>query len=685
MNLRPHPKSGRNDPCPCGSGRKFKQCCGQIARVDLVQADPPSPVDIKHVIDIFQAGRPVEAEQRARALIAQHPKSGAIWQMLGLALIEQGKDALDVSNIAAKLMPDDASAHNNLGNALVRAGQLDAAVTSYRRALALNPNFAEACNNLGNTLLDLGRLDEAEASWRRAIEIIPNYVAAHESLGNVLLRRGMADAAAASYRRALATQPDSVEMHNNLGAALADLGLIGEALASYRRALELQPDFAEAHNNLGSLLRGVGQLEDAIACFGRAIVLKPDFAEAHSNLGIALRLLGRTSAAEESCRRALELNPNSAATYAVLAEACADRGQFPEAEGLFKRALSIEPILPEAWAGIARVRKLSRSDTAWLAKVQRIAEGPLPPRKEAQLRTALGKYFDEIGDFPQAFLNHRRANELRKQCTPPYDRGELTRAIDRIIQSYDPNCINRLQVNSMSSERAVFIVGMLRSGTTLAEQIIASHPAAYGAGELPFWVAASAAFPSSPPDKEGDRIGVSRMAKDYLRLQEGLAPEALRIVDKMPANYLALGLIHAALPNARIIHMRRSPIDTCLSIYFQHFETGLAYANDLEDLAHYYLEYSRLMRHWRIILSKDLILEVHYESLVEDQELWSRKMLAFIGLSWDPRCLEFHSTSRAVITASKWQVRQPISKSSIGRWHNYEKFLGPLAELLESV
>ena len=681
MNRGPHSKSGRNDPCPCGSGSKYKQCCGQIAKVD-VETDAPSPRDLQHLIDMLQAGRLVEVEQRSRTLIALHANSGAIWQILGLALTAQGKDALDVSNMAAKLLPDDAGAQNNYGNALGRAGHLDAAVTSYRRALALDPHFAEACNNLANMLLDLGRLDEAEASWRRAIEIIPTDAAAHEGLGNVLLRCGKAEAAAASYRRALATLPNSAEVHNNLGTALADLGLADEALASYRNALELQPDFAEAHNNLGSLLRGVGLVEEAIACFGRAIALKPEFAEAHINLGIALRLLGRTSAAEESCRRALALNPDSAATYAVLAEASADRGEFPEAEGLFKHALSIDPELPEAWAGIGRVRRLSRSDTAWLAEVQRVAKGPLAPRKEAQLRTVLGKYFDDVGDFPQAFSNYRRANELRKQCRPPYDRGELTRAVDWIIQSYDHNWIKRAQANSMSSDRPVFIVGMLRSGTTLAEQIIASHPAAFGAGELPFWTAASAAYQSSLTGTEEDTVALRKMAQHYLQLQQELAPGALRIVDKMPTNYLALGLIHAALPNARIIHMKRNAIDTCLSIYFQHFEMGLAYANDLGDLAHHYGEYSRLMRHWRTSLSKDAILEVPYESLVEDQELWSRKMLAFVGLSWDPRCLEFHSTHRAVITASKWQARQPISQSSVGRWRNYEQFLGPLAELM---
>jgi hypothetical protein len=223
--------------------------------------------------------------------------------------------------------------------------------------------------------------------------------------------------------------------------------------------------------------------------------------------------------------------------------------------------------------------------------------------------------------------------------------------------------------------RPVFIVGMPRSGTTLAEQILASHPAVFGAGELPFW---GIALANSLDDST---THVSSLAHDYRRLLETVSTDALRVIDKMPTNFLALGLIHAALPNARIIHMRRNPIDTCLSIYFQDFETAYSYANDLEDLAHCYGEYRRIMSHWRSVLPQNTILEVPYEGLVEHQELWIRRMLEFIDLPWDPACLNFHQSRRTVSTASSWQVRQPLNNCSVERWRHYEPFLGPLLDL----
>jgi hypothetical protein len=260
---------------------------------------------------------------------------------------------------------------------------------------------------------------------------------------------------------------------------------------------------------------------------------------------------------------------------------------------------------------------------------------------------------------------------------------QLTQVVDGITQSYNAIWLRETRINAHESARPVFIVGMLRSGTTLAEQILASHPDVFAAGELTYWNTASAAYRPSALDAPASGTLLHKLADDYLRLLQDLSDDTLRVVDKMPTNFAFLGLIHAALPNARIIHMRRNPIDTCLSIYFQDFEAAVSYANDLEDLAHYYAEYLRLMKHWRLILPKDAILDVSYEGLVNDQEAWSRRMLEFIGLPWDPRCLDFHETHRTVITASKWQVRQKITGASVLRWRNYEKFLGPLLRLPE--
>jgi tetratricopeptide (TPR) repeat protein len=634
---------------------------------------------MNQLLALLNAGRYVELEIKARDLLRLHPDAGVVWQVLGVALARQGKDALQALTTAAQLLPEDAGVHNNLGNALGRLGRFDDAVASYRRALALRPDFAEAHNNLGRTFLDLGQAAAAAESCRRALELNPHYAEAHDNLGSAMLELERPEEAAASYHRALKIQPDIAETHNNLGNAMLELGRTDEALASYRRALQINAEFAEAHNNLGNGLRSFGRLDEAVASYRRALEIQADFAEAHRNLGISLRLLGRTTEAEASCRRALAINPRSAATLVVLAESSADRGHFAAAEDWFKQAISIEPESPEAWAGIVRLRKMSAGDAPWLAAAQRIAAQPLPARKEIQLRYAIGKYFDDVKDFEQAFLNFQRANELTKLHRPKHDRLQLTRVADGMIQAYDQQWLSRARIEALDSTRPVFIVGMLRSGTTLAEQILASHPAVVGAGELTFWSTASATYRAAAPNGRPDVL--RKLADQYLGLLGNLSEGALRVVDKMPTNFAFLGLIHAALPNARIIHMRRNPMDTCLSIYFQHFETAVSYANDLEDLAHYYTEYVRVMNHWRSILPPQAILDVPYEGLVSDQETWSRRMLDFIGLPWDPRCLEFHATERTVITASKWQVRQKITGSSVLRRRNYEKFLGPLLRL----
>lgn len=602
----------RNQVCPCGSGRKFKVCCGRIA---------PG-------------------------------HQGSL---------------------------NEAAALNNAGNALARAGRLEEALTSYRQALVLQPDFAEAHRNLGCALLECGEAREAAAHCQRATELKPRYADAHASLGDALLASGSAAEAAASFRRALDIDPQSAETHNQLGLALLELGSSHEAIASFRHAVSIEPALAEAHNNLGNALRGLGELHEAAAAYHRALAARPDFAEAHSNLGATLRLQGHTAAAEASCRRAIELDPRSTAPYLVLADSSADGGRFSDAEALLRRALAIEPSA-QVWASFARLRKMTRDDAAWIEHAQALVARGLRPRDEVPLRHAIGKYFDDVGEFDQAFESHQRANELARRASAPHDRAELTRIVDEIVCSYDEGWFRRMRPSGSASERPVFVVGMPRSGTTLVEQILASHPAVFGAGELVFWTSAAAACSHNPGSIAAE---LRTLTESYLQILDEASPDAFRVVDKMPTNFVRLGLIHAALPNARIIHMQRNPLDTCLSIYFQHFEAAAAYATDLGDLAHYFAEYSRVMQHWRLTLPH-AILEVPYEGLVDDLELWTRRMLEFIGVPWDMRCLAFHRTERKVITASQWQVRQQITRSSVGRWRNYEKHLRPLMLLAPS-
>jgi tetratricopeptide (TPR) repeat protein len=743
VNVNP----GRNDPCPCGSGKKFERCCG----LEQPQAAAQEP-DGSDLAALVRSGRFADLEVRARQLIAREPASGLAWKALSVSLRARGMDALDALERAATHSPLDAEAHANLGNALLEIGRLSNAVASYRRALHIDPENADAHSNLGNALRGLGQTAEAVASYRRALQIKPRFAVAHNNLANALRALGQLDEAVANYHQALDIDPSYAEACNNLGNALLDLGRLPDALESYRRAVELKPDFAQAHSNLGNALRAMGRLDDAVSSYRRAIALSPDFAGAHSNLSDALRdlghselaaqssrqavaidpkfagahnslgnslldlgrledaaasyeralainprftqahinvgmvrrLQGRTAEAESSCRAALKIDANAAAAMVVLAEACTDGGRFAAAEDLLRRAVEADPDLPEAWAGIAQLRKMTPADAPWLAQVQRVAARRLAPRQEVYLRYALGKYFDDVRDFDAAFANYRRANELTKLYASPHDRQQVTAAADRLIRVYDGREADRPSIGGLDSTRPVFIIGMPRSGTTLAEQILASHPAVFGAGELAFWSNASAAHGPLRLDDGAGAPLIAHLGNEYLRLLGAMSAEALHVVDKMPANFLSLGLIHEVFPRARIIHIRRNPLDTCLSIYFQHFKSGHSYANDLGDLAHYYQEYSRLMQHWRRVMPAAGLLEVPYEGLVDDQEHWSRQMLAFIGLPWDIRCLDFHRTHRSVITASKWQVRQKMSRSSIDRWRNYQQFLGPLRNLKET-
>ena len=636
----------------------------------------------------WTTARYAELESAAAELLDGQPQSAVLWQLLGVARARQDKDPLQALAMAVQCAPDDAAAHLNLGNAFARVGRLDEAAASYRRALDADPEFAEAHNNLGELWLERGRADEALVSCQQALRIRPDFADAHQSLGKALVRLGRFDEAASSCRRVIAIRPGFAEAHNSLGSALLGLGYLQEAIASFQRTLEINPQFAEAHANLARALRGMGRLDDAVASYRRALLLKPDLVLARTELATALRLQRRTDEAELTCRQALRTDPDFAAAFIVLAELRADVGLFAESEELFGRAIAIDPASPEAWAGLTRVRRMTPADEPWLVAMQRFVEEGIPPQRELLLRYAIGKFFDDVGDFERAFGNYRRANELAKSCGPAHERGSLSRTIDLVIRSYDGHWVHRQRAAVPRSARPVFIVGMLRSGTTLAEQILASHPQIFGAGELTFWseVAAAALANASAANVTAMRMSdaaLADLADRYLQALRKWSPDALRVVDKLPTNFLFLGLIHAALPGARIIHLLRHPMDTCVSIYFQHFESANTYTNDLGDLAHYYGEYCRLMKHWRAVLPAEAILEVPYEGLVTDLPAWTRRMLEFIGVPWDARCLEFNLTARPVVTASKWQVRQKLFGSSVGRWRHYQRFLTPLMPLLE--
>lgn len=628
-----------------------------------------------------QAGQSESALASFRKAFALDPTHAEALNKIGLIALKLGR--LDESERSLRqvlaLKPQFADAHNNLGNTLHALQRREDAIACYHGAIALRPDYPEALSNLANVYFEQGDFHAAEQSCRQALAINPDLHEAHLNLANALQALGAWDVAVAHYRAVLQQHPDFADAHYNLGNVLQKLERHDEAEASYRQALQFKPQFAYAHNNLGNVLRQLGRLNEAAQSYHHAIQLQPDYAEAHNNLGIALQSFNLIEA-EAHCRRALELNPRLTEAMVFLADILSNRGEFVDAEAWLHRAIQINPAMSDAWAGIPTLRKMTEADDRWIARAQELVTLPLPARSMAYLRHAMGKYHDDIKQYELAFINHQTANDLSKQYAPRYDRRQAEQFADLVIAGFSKEFFDGPHSGANASTRPVFVVGMPRSGTSLAEQIIAAHPAAFGAGELFFWEPALHGF-----DLHGAHVEsqLAALAGNFLALLDKCSPEAQRVVDKMPTNFRCLGLIRAAFPHAKIIHMERNPVDTCLSIYFQHFDAAHPYANDLDNLAHQFRQYRRIMEHWQDVLPAQSLLHVPYEGLVENQEHWTRIMLEFVDLPWDARCLDFHLKERTVGTASKWQVRQKMNRTSVERWRNYQQFVGPLLGLLD--
>ncbi len=502
--------------------------------------------------------------------------------------------------------------------------------------------------------------------------------------GNKCAAQGDYSEAITFYRELVALNPRHPEALNNLGATLFRLGCYREAEEIFRRTLRVYPDFADANSNLGILLRCSGRVADAETWLRRAIKINPKHIGARSNLGLTFVFFGRLSDAKAQFKKALKFAPRNAHTLFGMGFLATIEGRFDKAEAMFKRAVEVDPKMPSAWAAMAGLRKMTSSDAAWLQGAEEIAASGITVLDEADMRFAIAKYCHDVEDFKGAFQSYKRANELHKMAATSYDRKARAGLVDDLMRVYTRETISHVGPLASDSIKPVFVVGMPRSGTSLIEQIIASHPDAKGAGELAFWSRAAHDHESVIRRTLLDESTRKKLAEDCLRHLEARSGDALRIVDKTPLNSDYLGVIHSVFPNARIIYMQRDPIDTCLSCYFQKFDVELNFTMDLSDLAHYFGQHQRLMAHWRAVLPPGSILDVPYAELVTDQEGWTRKVLAFLGLEWDPRCLEFHRTERPVVTASAWQVRRKIYKSSVARWRNYEEFIGPLLELKDS-
>jgi tetratricopeptide (TPR) repeat protein len=627
-----------------------------------------------------------------RALARQPHNAGALFNR-GIALheLQRFDEALASYDRALALQPNYAEALYNRGITLHGLKRFDEALASYDRALALQPDQAGTLRNRGNTLHKLKRFDEALASYDCALALQPDHAGALNNRGNALHALKRFDEALASYDRALALRPDYAEALCNRGATLHALKRFDDALASYDRALTLQPDHVEALCNRGATLHALKRFDDALASYDRALALKPDYAEALCNRGATLHEREDLHAALAHYRRALSLKPDLADAYNDMGNVLEELGQLPEAQSAYREALRLDPNSTAAYVNLADGNTFKPGD-AHLAAMEALAaktEG-LSTTDRMRLDFALGKAYADLEDYARSF-KHLSAGNAAKRATIAYDEQATVALFDRIEAVFTPELIAAKSGGGDTSALPVFVIGMPRSGTTLVEQIIASHPAVHGAGELR--ALNDAALTVRGPDGNAlpypefvaalDAGALRQIGARYAAMLGELAanhgaPRAERVTNKMPSNYYFAGLIHLALPNAKIIHTVRDPLDTCLSCFSRLFTAEQKHTYDLGELGRYYRRYERLMAHWRRVLPAGRILEVRYEDVVADLEQQARRIIAYCGLPWDDRCLSFHETDRPVRTASATQVRQPIYTSAIGRWRVYAEHIAPL-------
>jgi len=576
----------------------------------------------QRAVALHQAGHLSQAEAVYRQILTSQPTHPEALHFLGVLAHQVGKNSIAAELIekALSFRPDYVDAHINLGITLKAQGRLEEAAASYRHALSLKPDHSVAHFNLGNVLKEQGRLEEAAISFRQAVTLKPDYAEAYNNLGNIYNDQGKLEQAVASFRQALTLKPDDAVAHFNLGNVLKELHKPNDAIASIRKALSVKPDFAEAHRSLGVIFKELGKIDDAIACFREALFLKPDYATAFRNLTLIVK--------------------------------------YTEVDDVLH---AMEDLYNK--------------------------KGDIPDADRIDLGFALGKIYEDLRDYSKSFSFISQANLLKRKTFQYAIQNDHDR-FEKIKMTFSSDFFASHPDSGYQDKIPVFIVGMPRSGTTLVEQILASHPEVFGAGELAVlenltntictWGPTSK-FPECITDL--DRDDFARMGSEYIKEIRKYSKDAAYITDKMPYNFLHVGLIKTILPKAKIIHCTRNPMDTCFSIFKTEFAGTHGYAYDMVELGQYYKLYQDLMAHWEKVLPGSMYT-ISYEELIADQQNQTQRLLDFCGLSWDAGCLTFHKTERRVRTASLAQVRQPIYKDSVQLWKRYEKHLEPLRKAI---
>lgn len=676
---------------------------------------------------LFAKGRFADSKSLSRQILTRNPKMTEAANLLAASLGSLGeyKEAIAISKKLVKAMPNNPALYSNLGEYERRAGYLANARVALSKAISLQPNNAQALNNLGIVHFEEDSYEDALASYDSALAINPAFAEAHNNRGNALRSLGRNEEAIAAYQAALAHRENYAEAYNNLGTSLRDSDQVAEAEHAYRKAIAQRPNYVEAYVNLASLLHANSQDVEALRVLGDALRIEDQNPGALIMTARVQSGRGSYDNAEKAARIVLAANRDNTEAMVVLGQILHDQDRYDDAVVLLEKAVATNPksaearnflgvvlksvgrldeareslleghrLAPRNWGTLANLNDLLNfSETPELVAEMKAAlegTGDTKLTRYIPLHYAYAKALDDLGQ-PEQAIDHYITGAKLKRAELKFDEARSTEFFDEIQKIFTKDFIAKAPFKGVSDERPTFIIGMPRSGSTLVEQILSSHPDVYGAGEVKFLSRSLGLlrdrFPGLPvyPGMASklDATHYETVANHYLEQISAQAGDEKRITDKLLTNYFFVGLAHIMFPKAKFIHTRRNPVDTCLSAFTKLFKDDMPHSYDFGELGRYYKRYEKLMAHWEKVLPKGTMMTMDYEKVVEDIEGSARSLIDFMGLPFDAKCVNFHESDRPVKTASVAQVRKPVYKTSVERWRRYGPALQPLLDALD--
>ena len=630
---------------------------------------------LENLLGLYNKGFLKEALDQSEKLINDFPKSFFLWNLIGainqkLHQLKKAEKGFRKASVLNPLYPDS---FNNLGVTLKDQGKFIEAIDSFKKAISLKPDYAQAYNNMANALQEQDKLKDSIKTYKKAISIKPDYIEAYINMANVLQLSGSFKEAIEAYRKIISLNSNYVEAYFNLGLALKSISKYEEAVEVYKLAISLRPNYLEAYNNMANALQAQGRFEEAIKAYKKAISLKPDYTEAYYNLANTLQEHGKFKEAIKTYKQAISLKPDYIEAYNNMANALQEQGNFEEAVKVYESIISINSDFAEAHRNLSNFKRYFAKDSQFLQMESAYKNQAIDEEGRCQLSFALAKAYEDLSIFDKAFQCLKVGNSLRKKqlnYNLKQDEELFTKIRsmdDKIRKQTITKKINKLP------HIPVFVIGMPRSGTTLVEQIISSHSHAFGAGELVFLEKLASTLMKNENEINLEKIREIRFRylDDLNRISSGKS----YVVDKLPHNFLRIGIICSALPEAKIVHVKRNAAATCWSNYKHYFTSkSLGYSYDLEDVVKYYRLYEGMMEFWQTRYNNK-IYNLDYDELTKNHTIEIKQLIKYLELEWEEKCLLPEKNNRRVRTASSQQVRVKIYQGSSENWLKFDHFL----------